>query len=133
MPFCFQAGFYIPLLIVKARKFGALYSLGSFFMLLSFVILLGPRSFFGLLFSQDRSLLTCGYFLSLFGTLYCSVWVSRCFLKKQVIVPDFAFDELPLNRIFSICELQTMQVSVHTHFYNNVAGVIRFSCELYDV
>uniref|UniRef100_A0A5S6Q2C0 Vesicle transport protein n=1 Tax=Trichuris muris TaxID=70415 RepID=A0A5S6Q2C0_TRIMR len=70
------ASLYLPLLLVKARKFGALYTFSSIFFLLSFSILLGPLSFVRLLFSRERVSHTLAYFGSLLATLYFSVWVS---------------------------------------------------------
>ncbi|KRZ86918.1 Protein transport protein SFT2 [Trichinella sp. T8] len=82
--FCFISGLiclglaslYLPLLLLKARKFGTLYTFGSVFFLLSFAILLGPGTFGSHMFSKVRLPLTFLYFSSLFATLFCSIWVS---------------------------------------------------------
>ncbi|KFD64751.1 hypothetical protein M514_23074 [Trichuris suis] len=68
------ATLYLPVLLLKARKFGALYTFSSIFFLLSFSILLGPLSFTRLLFSKERISYTLLYFGSLLATLYVSVW-----------------------------------------------------------
>ncbi|KRX21622.1 Protein transport protein SFT2, partial [Trichinella nelsoni] len=80
--FCFISGLiclglaslYLPLLLLKARKFGTLYTFGSVFFLLSFAILLGPGTFGSHMFSKVRLPLTFVYFSSLFATLFCSIW-----------------------------------------------------------
>ncbi|CDW55427.1 Got1 domain containing protein [Trichuris trichiura] len=77
--FKFRATLYLPVLLLKARKFGALYTFSSIFFLLSFSILLGPLSFTRLLFSNERISYTLLYFGSLVATLYFSVWVSSNF------------------------------------------------------
>lgn len=85
---CFFAGLacfglavmYIPMIVFKARKFGALYTLGSCFFLFSFSLLWGPKSYAGHLFSQPRLPVTLAYFFSLFATLYCSLWIRSTLL-----------------------------------------------------
>ncbi|KRY32594.1 Protein transport protein SFT2 [Trichinella spiralis] len=77
--FCFISGLiclglaslYLPLLLLKARKFGTLYTFGSVF-----AILLGPGTFGSHMFSKVRLPLTFVYFSSLFATLFCSIWPS---------------------------------------------------------
>ena len=52
---CFgMAVFYIPLLVVKARKFALLFSLGSLMMVAGIALLRGPASLLRGLFSADR-------------------------------------------------------------------------------
>ncbi|KRZ33682.1 Protein transport protein SFT2 [Trichinella pseudospiralis] len=98
--FCFISGLiclglaslYIPLLLLKARKFGTLYTFGSVFFLLSFAILLGPGTFGSHMFSKARLPLTLVYFSSLFATLFCSIWWRSTLLTLIcVIVQVFAF------------------------------------------
>uniref|UniRef100_A0A915KVM4 Vesicle transport protein n=1 Tax=Romanomermis culicivorax TaxID=13658 RepID=A0A915KVM4_ROMCU len=73
---CFGlASMYIPVLVFKARKFGALYSLGSCFMLASFALLRGPAEYLKQSFSLPRLPVTLSYFGSLMATLYCSLWI----------------------------------------------------------
>jgi len=78
---CFTlASFYIPVLLFKARKFGALYTLGSCFFLFSFALLWGPYSFMGHLFSKPRLPMTLSYLFSLTATLYCSILMRSTIL-----------------------------------------------------
>ncbi len=68
---CFSlASMYIPLLVVYARKFALLFSLGSLFTLGSFSLLWGPCNHLRHLFSRDRLPFTTVYLVTLLGTLY---------------------------------------------------------------
>lgn len=92
--FCLSA-MYIPVLLLKARKFAMLYSLGSLFFLMryvwqcslkpapttgslifslflffSFCFLWGPMSYIKSLVTPERRLFTFSYFATLIGTLY---------------------------------------------------------------
>ncbi|XP_050349680.1 uncharacterized protein LOC126773078 [Nymphalis io] len=71
---CFTLSFfYIPLLLLKARKFALLFSLGSLFFIMSFSFLYGPWSHVKSLFSKERALTTSLYGLTLIATLYCAL------------------------------------------------------------
>ncbi|KAI8420624.1 hypothetical protein MSG28_007868 [Choristoneura fumiferana] len=71
---CFTLSFfYIPFLLLKARKFALLFSLGSLFFILSFSFLYGPWSHFKSLFSKERALTTLLYGSTLTATLYCAL------------------------------------------------------------
>ncbi|XP_015607968.1 vesicle transport protein SFT2C isoform X2 [Cephus cinctus] len=50
--FCLSA-IYIPVLLLKARKFALLYSLGSLFFLMSFCFLWGPMNYLKSLFTVE--------------------------------------------------------------------------------
>ncbi len=67
--FCL-ASMYVPVLILYARKFALLFSLGSMFTLGSFGLLWGPCNHLRHLFSRDRLPFTSVYLATLFGTLY---------------------------------------------------------------
>jgi len=67
---------YIPVLILKARKFALLFSLGSLFFILSFCFLSGFAIFFKQAFSKPRLLLSGSYAGSLITTLYFAMWVQ---------------------------------------------------------
>ncbi|XP_013411408.1 protein transport protein SFT2 [Lingula anatina] len=72
--FCFtMASLYLPFLILKARKFALMYSLGSLFFVFSFSFLWGPTNHVKHLFSGQRILFSTAYFGSLFATLYCAL------------------------------------------------------------
>ncbi|XP_067944250.1 uncharacterized protein [Watersipora subatra] len=78
--FCFfMCSLYLPLLLVKARKFALLYTLGSLFFLMSFSALWGPVNHLKHLFSGDRLPFTIVYFLTIGATLYFSMW-KRSFI-----------------------------------------------------
>jgi len=78
---CFGlASMYIPVLVFKARKFGALYSLGSCFILASFALLRGPTDYARHSFGQARLPMTLSYLVSLTATLYCSLWIRSTVL-----------------------------------------------------
>ncbi|XP_041377767.1 protein transport protein sft2-like [Gigantopelta aegis] len=75
--FCFSiASLYIPLLVIKARKFAVLYTLGSLFVIFSFSFLWGPVNHMKHLFSMGRLPFTTAYFGSLLATVYFSMWVK---------------------------------------------------------
>ncbi|XP_016979380.1 vesicle transport protein SFT2C [Drosophila rhopaloa] len=65
--------FYIPVLILKARKFALLYTLGSLFFILSFCFLSGFGSFLKQMFSKPRLLTSISYSSCLLLTLYCAL------------------------------------------------------------
>ncbi|KAK4874118.1 hypothetical protein RN001_013478 [Aquatica leii] len=68
---CFSLSLmYIPVLILKARKFALLFTLGSLFFVLSFTFLWGPVAYLKHSFSKERLWLTITYGLTLFLTLY---------------------------------------------------------------
>lgn len=61
---------YIPFIVLKARKFSLLFSLGSLFTVFSFSFLLGPWNHMRLLTSRERIPFTLTYLVTLSGTLY---------------------------------------------------------------
>ncbi|XP_076357858.1 uncharacterized protein LOC143250762 isoform X3 [Tachypleus tridentatus] len=73
---CFPtlAGFYVPFLLLKARKFALLYSLGSLFIICSFSLLWGPVTHAKQLCSRERLPFTSIYFGTMFTTLYFALW-----------------------------------------------------------
>ncbi|XP_014258516.1 protein transport protein SFT2 [Cimex lectularius] len=73
--FCFCiAAMYIPVLLLKARKFALLYTTGSFFTICSFSFLWGPMHHLRHLFSKERFWFTFCYLGSLFLTLYFALY-----------------------------------------------------------
>ncbi|KFM70437.1 Protein transport protein SFT2, partial [Stegodyphus mimosarum] len=75
--FCFAlAGLYAPLLLLKARKFCLLYSMGSLFIIGSFSILWGPCNHIKHLCSYQRLPFTAIYFGTMFCTLYSALWIK---------------------------------------------------------
>ncbi|GAB1605745.1 protein transport protein SFT2-like [Argonauta hians] len=71
---------YVPLLVLKARKFSLLFTLGSVFFLMSFSLLWGPVNHLRHLFSGGRLPFTCMYFSTLLGTLYFAIWLKYTLL-----------------------------------------------------
>jgi len=67
---------YTPVLLLKARKFSLLFTLGSIFMMFSFAFLWGPMAHLKHLFSKERLLFTSSYFGTLIGTLYFAMAVQ---------------------------------------------------------
>ncbi|XP_048760448.2 uncharacterized protein LOC125669756 [Ostrea edulis] len=79
--FCFSmASLYIPVLIIKARKFAMLYSLGSLFVISSFSFLWGPMNHIKHLFSVPRLPFTTAYLGTMLATLYFSLWIKSTVL-----------------------------------------------------
>ncbi|ELT94356.1 hypothetical protein CAPTEDRAFT_152187, partial [Capitella teleta] len=75
--FCFSlASLYIPFLVLKARKFALLYSLGSLFVISSFALLWGPVHHVKHLLSGPRLPFTAAYFGSMIATIYFALWVK---------------------------------------------------------
>jgi len=69
--FCFSwSTLYLPVIILKARKFALLFSLGSAFVMGAFALLWGPWDHFQHLVSRDRLPFTATYLTSLALTLY---------------------------------------------------------------
>ncbi|GIY27281.1 protein transport protein SFT2 [Caerostris darwini] len=79
--FCFVlAGLYAPVLLLKARKFCLLYSMGSLFIIGSFSLLWGPCNHIKHLFSYERLPFTTVYFGTMFLTLYSALWMKNTIL-----------------------------------------------------
>ncbi|XP_037958711.1 protein transport protein sft2 [Teleopsis dalmanni] len=66
--------FYIPVLILKARKFALLYTMASFFFILSLCFLLGFGVFLQQTFSKGRVLISGFYTACLCGALYFALF-----------------------------------------------------------
>ncbi|XP_045767591.1 protein transport protein sft2 [Maniola jurtina] len=71
---CFILSFlYIPFLLLQARKFALLFTLGSVFFIFSFSFLYGPWAHMKSLFSKERAITTLLYGFTLVATLYCAL------------------------------------------------------------
>jgi len=71
---CFTiAGFTLPFIAFRARKFATLFTLGSVFCMASFSLLWGPWAHLKHVFSRERLPFTSVYLGSLGATLYCSL------------------------------------------------------------
>lgn len=78
---CFCLSFFLfPVLALKPRKFGMLWSLGSLLFVLSFGILQGPKKYTMHLLSSHRIVFTGVFFGSVLATLYASVVLKSTIL-----------------------------------------------------
>ncbi|RMX38099.1 hypothetical protein pdam_00003125 [Pocillopora damicornis] len=79
--FCFvMAGLIAPVMLLKARKFVLLYTMGSLFTIGSFSLLWGPVNHVKHLCSLERLPFTAAYFGSMFATLYMAMIVKSTLL-----------------------------------------------------
>lgn len=120
---CLQSTFYIPLLVLKARKFSILFTLGSIFIILrydwmtehltqkpmnfrfcSFSVLWGPVSHMKHLFSKERLPFTLTYFGSLFITLYFALNVCLIASNRTLIV-FFQVKSTLLTALFAVIQV----------------------------
>jgi len=84
---CFVlSGFYLPMLIFKARKFCLLFTLGSVFVMSSFSMLWGPWSHLTHLFSKERLPFTLAYLGSLSATLYSALVIQSAILTTMCAI-----------------------------------------------
>ncbi|XP_065842570.1 uncharacterized protein [Oscarella lobularis] len=70
----------LPVVVLKARKFSALFTLGSLFILGSFSVLWGPWKQAKHLFSMERLPFTASYLGCMVLTLYFALWVHSTLL-----------------------------------------------------
>ncbi|XP_071856618.1 uncharacterized protein [Bombus fervidus] len=98
--FCLSA-IYIPVLLLKARKFALLYTLGSVFFLSSFCFLFGPLSYLKSLFSAEKRCFSMSYFVTLVGTLYCALHLQStpltvvCAVLQLIAMLSFLISHIP--------------------------------------
>jgi len=79
--FCFGTAFlYLPFLLLKARKFSLLFSLGSIFTLAAFACLWGPAETMRHMFSKARLPFTFCYASTLSLTVYFAVFMQSTVL-----------------------------------------------------
>lgn len=78
---CFSmAAAYLPVLLISARKFALLYTLGSLFFISSFSLLYGPKKHFKHLISAERLPFTACYILTMAFTLYAAMGIRSYIL-----------------------------------------------------
>ncbi|XP_058808889.1 uncharacterized protein LOC131674309 [Phymastichus coffea] len=98
--FCLSA-IYIPVLLLKARKFALLYTLGSTFFLISFGFLWGPMNYIKSLFSAERRYFSIIYIISLTGTLYFALHLQStsltvlCAVLQLIAMLTFLISHIP--------------------------------------
>lgn len=136
--FCLSA-VYIPVLLLKARKFALLYSLGSLFFLMryvcvyvslrniymkisaifltifflyySFCFLWGPISYIKSLFTAEKRCFTVSYFTTLAGTLYFALHLQST----------------PLTIFCAILQLIAMLSFLVSHIPGGTTGLMFFT------
>ena len=77
---------YVPVIVLKARKFALLFSLGSLFTLGSFSFLWGPCNHIKHLFGKERLPFTSVYFGTLAATLYFALGLQSYLLTSMAAV-----------------------------------------------
>ena len=77
---------YVPVIVLKARKFALLFSLGSLFTLGSFSFLWGPWNHIKHLFGKERLPFTSVYFGTLAATLYFALGLQSYLLTTMAAV-----------------------------------------------
>ena len=77
---------YIPVIVLKARKFALMFSLGSLFTMGSFSFLWGPCNHLQHLFSKDRLPFTSVYLGTLTATLYFALGLQSYMLTSVAAV-----------------------------------------------
>lgn len=107
--FCLSA-IYIPVLLLKARKFALLYSLGSLFFLMSFCFLWGS-GYIRSLFTVEKRYFTVSYFATLAGTLYFALHLQST----------------PLTVLCAILQLIAMLSFLISHIPGGTTGLMFFS------
>ena len=80
------ATIYVPVIVLKARKFALLFSLGSLFTLGSFSFLWGPWNHIKHLFGKERLPFTSVYFGTLAATLYFALGLQSYLLTTMAAV-----------------------------------------------
>lgn len=80
------ATLYIPVIVLKARKFALMFSLGSLFTMGSFSFLWGPCNHLQHLFSKDRLPFTSVYLGTLTATLYFALGLQSYMLTSVAAV-----------------------------------------------
>ncbi|KAI5951046.1 SFT2 [Candida jiufengensis] len=78
---CFVICFFMfPVLALRPRKFGLLWTGGSVLFVISFGVLQGPYNYIRHLLSKDRIVFTTVFFTSIFLTIYSSVVLKSSLL-----------------------------------------------------
>lgn len=78
---CFIISFFLfPVLALKPRKFGLLWSMGSLLFVISFGVLQGPYHYTKHLLSKERIFFTATFFGSVLSTMYAAVILKSTLL-----------------------------------------------------
>jgi hypothetical protein len=65
--------FFIPILIISPRKFVSFFSLGSLFILVSFLFVYGTKTYFEKICSKERFVFTTLFFGSILLGIFCAI------------------------------------------------------------
>lgn len=88
--FCLTVStFYIPVLVLKARKFALLYTLGSLFFISAFGFLSGFTAMVKQMFSREKLAVSVSYTGCLFATLYFALIQQSTALTVLFAVAQF--------------------------------------------
>ncbi|KAL1488936.1 hypothetical protein ABEB36_014722 [Hypothenemus hampei] len=98
---------YLPVLLFKARKFALLFTLGSLFFVFSLFFLWGPLTYIKHMFSRERLGLTLSYGGTLFGTLYCALYLQST----------------PFTVVFAVGQIISLLWTVITNIPGGVTGL----------
>lgn len=116
--FCFSmASLYIPVMIIRPKKFATLYTLGSLFAISSFSFLWGPMNHIKHLFSVPRLPFTTAYIGTILATLYFSLWVKSTILTV----------------VCAICQVITLVWYIVSYIPGGQTGLKFFSKVFYSV
>ncbi|RNA34470.1 transport SFT2-like [Brachionus plicatilis] len=116
--FCMSlASLYIPVIVLKSRKFVLLFSLGSLFFIASFSILWGVKSHLKHLFNIARLPFTLSYFSTLFATIYYAMIV------KSVLI----------TLLFAVLQIGTLIWYVVSYIPGGQKGLTFFSKMFYSL
>mmetsp|Transcript_24767 Transcript_24767/g.64496 ORF Transcript_24767/g.64496 Transcript_24767/m.64496 type:complete len:205 (+) Transcript_24767:109-723(+) len=91
----------LPVVVIKARKFALLFSLGSLSAQGSVAMLRGPASFFGYMFSKEKAAVSGAYLGSLLLTVYCAMGLRKtiptvfCATLQLLILGQFVLGYIP--------------------------------------
>ena len=109
---CFiLAGFYLPFIVFKARKFCLLFTLGSILWALSLAFVNGPAEHFKTIFSAEKIIFTITYIVSLLSTVYVAA-----FMKSTI-----------LTVIFSIIQILSLVWYISGSFPGGASGIFFFT------
>lgn len=117
---CFVLCFFmLPVLALRPRKFGLLWTGGSVLFVVSFGVLQGPYNYVRHLLSRDRILFTGVFFSSVFLTIY-----SACILKSSILTIFTSIIEI-LAVLYYTLSYFPFGATTLTFFTSYVVGYVR--------
>ncbi|XP_063699661.1 uncharacterized protein LOC134830191 [Culicoides brevitarsis] len=82
---------YIPVLVLKARKFALLYTMGSLCFIISFSFLSGFKTMLKQIFAREKLFVSISYVLCLILTLYFAIFLQSTPLTVLAAVAQVIF------------------------------------------